>query len=109
MTYTPKETIAFYERVFDWTFQQKDLNHFEIYNGANQHIADTLEISNDSKGNYEYWVCTFGGNNLQESRSKILENGGSIIMDEGERILFTDDSGQAFYYIREIKSYEECP
>lgn len=94
--------IPFYEGIFDWTFHQKEQQHFEIYNGEQQYIADALEISNEFKGKYEYWCCTFGVNNLPETKNKILENGGSIVIDEGERIMFADNSGQAFFYVQEV-------
>lgn len=97
-----QKIIPFYEGIFDWTFQKKESNLFQIYNGKNEYIADALEISNEHKGIYEYWVCVFGVENLQKSKTKILENGGSIVVNEGKRILFTDNSGQAFFYVQEI-------
>lgn len=98
-----QKIIPFYEGIFDWTFHQTDRYHFEIHNGAHQHIADALEIPNEYKGKYEYWVCTFGVKHLQETKNKILEHGGNVIVDEGSRILLTDDSKQAFFFIQEIK------
>lgn len=94
--------IPFYEGIFDWTFHQKEQKHFKIYNGEQQYIADAIEIANEFKGKYEYWCCTFGVNNLPEIKNKILDNGGSVVIDEGERIMFTDNSGQAFFYVQEV-------
>lgn len=98
-----KNIIPFYEGIFYWKFTKKSANHFQVYNRKDEHIADALEIPNEYKGKYEYWVCTFGVENLQKTKSLILENGGSIVIDEGERILFTDNSEQAFFYIQEVK------
>jgi len=100
-----EKIIPFYEGIFDWQFHRRDSGHFEIYSGANRHMADTWVISNAYKSKYEYWVCTFGVKSLQESFQKILANGGSLIVDEGERMLCADDSGQAFFYIQEVKSW----
>ena len=95
--------VPFYEGIFDWRFEGNDKDYFEIYNQHNNHIADAIVIPNDVKGKYEYWVCTFGVENLNITKQNILENGGSMILDEGDRILFTDNSGQAFFYIQEVQ------
>lgn len=100
-----QKIIPFYEGIFKWNFKEKDNNHFEIYNAKNEHIANALEIPNEYKGKYEYWVCTFGVKKLQNAKAKVLENGGSIVIDEGERILCTDNSGQAFFYIQEVDQF----
>lgn len=93
--------IPFYQEVFNWTFKAVTKNQYEINNDKNEHIADALQIPNEFKGKYEYWVCTFAIKDLQNTRDKILNKGGSIVSDEGTRILFTDNSGQAFFYIKE--------
>lgn len=95
--------IPFYEGIFDWKFTEKLSNHFKINNGKGEYIADALQISNELKGKYEYWVLTFGVVNLQKTKNKILENKGSIVINEGKRILFTDNSGQAFFYVQEVR------
>lgn len=97
-----EKIIPFYEGIFDWKFTETLSNHFEIRNGKNIHIADALQIPNEFKGKYEYWATTFGVENLQKTKSVILKNGGSIVTDEGKRILFTDNSGQAFFYVQEV-------
>ena len=94
--------IPFYSEIFDWTFNEDKKDHYQIFNDQNEHIADALQIPNEYKGKYEYWVCTFGVNDLKVTSNKIINNGGSIVMDEGKRILFTDNSGQAFFYIAEM-------
>ena len=94
--------IPFYQGIFDWTFNEVEQDHFQIYNDQNDHIADALQIPNEYKGKYEYWVCTFGVDDLKGTSDKIINRGGSIVMDEGNRILFADDSGQAFFYIQAI-------
>ncbi len=95
--------IPFYQGVFDWTFIENNNNHYEIYTNKHDHIADALAVPNESKGKYEYWACTFAVEDLQNTRNKIIEYGGSILKDEGTRILFADNSGQAFFYIQEAK------
>ncbi|WP_299368443.1 VOC family protein [Winogradskyella sp.] len=98
-----KNIIPFYEGIFDWSFVKTSNDHFEIYTQNNKHIADAVQIPNDYKGKYEYWVCTFGVKDLNTTKHRILENGGSMIIDEGERILMTDNSSQAFFYIQEVE------
>ncbi|WP_299522729.1 VOC family protein [Winogradskyella sp.] len=97
-----KNTIPFYESIFDWTFIKTSSDHYKIYTQNDKHIADALQIPNDYKGKYEYWVCTFGVRDLKTTKQNILDHGGSLVIDEGERILLTDNSGQAFFYIQEV-------
>lgn len=94
--------IPFYGGIFNWSFQSAGEGTFKIYTQNNTHIADALEISNVYKGKYEYWVCTFGVNDLNKSKRKIVDNGGAIIVDEGIRVLCTDHSNQSFFYIQEV-------
>lgn len=94
--------IPFYEEIFDWTFVKKDDYRYEIYTGEEEHIADTVVIPNELKGKYEYWVCTFGVTDLQAAKNGVLDNGGTLIVDEGNRILMTDSGGVAFFYIQEV-------
>ncbi len=97
-----KNIIPFYQGIFDWTFQETDQDIFQIYTKNGDYIADAMGIPNAFKGKYEYWVCTFGVENLTQSKAKILEQGGSLVFDEGERLLMTDNSGEAFFYIQEV-------
>lgn len=93
--------IPFYEGIFNWKFVEKDKNHFEVCNNNQEHIADVLKVPNEYKGKYEYWVSTFGVENLKITKDKIQQKGGNIIIEEENRIMVTDDSGQAFFYIKE--------
>ncbi|TYA71391.1 VOC family protein [Seonamhaeicola marinus] len=95
--------IPFYEGIFNWRFQSESNGLFNIYTAEQEHIADALEVKNEYKGKYEYWACVFGVSNLDETSEKILKNEGNLILDEGNRRLFTDNSGQAFFYIKDIK------
>lgn len=101
-----KNIVPFYEGIFDWTFAQSDdePSHYRIVNGDGEYIADALEIPNEIKGKYEYWVCTFGVSDVRATKQAILDNGGTVIMDEGERIMMSDNSEQAFFYIQAVDS-----
>lgn len=92
----------FYEGIFNWKFKEAESHHYNIYTSKNKHIADVLEIPNNYKGAYEYWVCTFGVEDLQSTREKVLQNGGSIILEEHDRVLCTDNSEEAFFYIQQV-------
>lgn len=98
--------LPFYEGIFAWRFaaDAQTPEHYRVHNDSGEHIADALVIPNDIKGKYEYWVCTFGVSDLQVSKEKILANGGSVIIDEGERLLMSDNSDSAFFYIRAVDS-----
>ncbi|WP_234859085.1 VOC family protein [Aquimarina aquimarini] len=96
------KVLPFYQEIFDWQTIKNEQGVYTIFNHKNQHIIDILEISNQYKGKYEYWVCTFGVQDIQETKNKIIENYGAIIIDEGNRILCTDNSNEAFFYIKEV-------
>lgn len=92
----------FYEGILNWQFEKTEQNQHKILTQNNDYIADLMEIPNAYKGKYEYWVCTFGVDNLQSTLKKVLEHGGSVVQDEGSRILCMDNSEQAFFYIQQL-------
>lgn len=94
--------IPFYKGIFNWKIQQNQNGISEVFNIEGEHIADISEIQNQHKGKYEYWVCTFGIEDLTASKKLILENGGTLISEENNRLLFTDNSNEAFFYIKEV-------
>jgi len=96
------KVIPFYQGIFDWKIVQVSHDVYQIYDTNDEHISDIVEISNEFKGTYEYWVCTFGVNNVQATKKRILENGGKLIEEETNRILCSDDSGEAFFYIKDV-------
>ena len=95
--------IPFYQGIFNWKFVETKNQSFAILNDKEEHIADALRVPNELKGKYEYWVCTFGVKDLKATKQKVLECGGTIVLDEGKRILFTDNSGEAFFYTEEVE------
>ncbi|MCG8583039.1 MAG: VOC family protein [Bacteroidales bacterium] len=96
------KVLTFYQSIFNWSFQPDDYGHLQVWNTNNEHIANILEIPNIMKGKYEYWVSCFGVSDLNKSRNKVLKNGGCVIFEEDHRILVSDNSGEAFFFIVEI-------
>ena len=94
--------IPFYQGIFNWQIVQNQNGIYEALNNVGEYIADILEIQNQYKGKYEYWVCTFAVENLKATKSNILENGGTLINVESNRMLFTDNSNEAFFYIKGV-------
>ncbi|WP_299548054.1 VOC family protein [Seonamhaeicola sp.] len=97
-----KNIIPFYQGIFDWVITQTQNGIYSVLNSKKEHIADIIEIQNQYKGKYEYWVCTFGVKNLRESKKMIIEHGGHLITEEANRILFSDNSDEAFFYIKAV-------
>lgn len=96
--------IPFYERLFGWTVvESESKDKFSILSPQREHLSDILVIPNEVKGKYEYWVCTFAVDDLGLARRRIEDNGGGVVMDEGERLMMHDDSGEAFFYIQCIE------
>lgn len=94
--------IPFYEGIFNWDFVNRGNGTYNIQTHNGDHIADLMEIPNDFKGKYEYWVCSFGVEDLSKTRDKILNLGGTLVSDEGDKILMTDNSQEAFFYVKEV-------
>lgn len=91
--------IDFYAKVFSWKAEKLDSFSFKITNEKGSHITDFHEIPNSIKGRYEYWICSFQVESVDKTKEKILSNGGAVIHVEPNRILCTDNSQEAFFYI----------
>ena len=96
------KVLPFYSEIFNWRFTKKANSHYEIYNYDGNHISDILEIENRIKGKYEYWVCTFGVKDLEQTQKLIEANGGSCLYDSSKRALCSDNSEQAFFFIKQV-------
>jgi len=94
--------IPFYQGIFNWEITHNKDGFHKVLNHEDEYIADIIEIQNQYKGKYEYWACTFGVENLTTSKKLILKNGGNLINEENNRMLFTDNSNEAFFYIKDI-------
>lgn len=94
--------IPFYNGIFNWDIYIDEMGQAQILNDNKEHIGDILEVPNQLKGKYEYWVSSFGVQDLETTMQEILANNGSIVVNEGNRILFTDNSGQAFFYATQL-------
>lgn len=98
-----REVINFYENLFDWNIVAKRKNSFDIFcKGSKAKVAAIHQIDNAIKSKYEYWVCTFGVQNLSKTIKRIKENNGNVIYDEGNRVLCSDGS-EAFFYVQQLK------
>ncbi len=96
------DIIPFYQGIFDWKITETKPGFYKVLNHLDEHVTDILEIPNKTKGNYEYWVCTFGVRDLHKTKKTILEHGGNQIANDKDRTLFTDNSKQAFFYLKEV-------
>jgi len=100
-----ERVIPFYERALGWRVEGGGSpNHHRFFNDQQQHICDLAEISNDIKGDYEYWVCTFAVDDVGKTQQAIVNHGGGVVSDDGDRVMVHDDSGEAFFYIEAISS-----
>lgn len=97
-----KKAMEFYRNLFNWNFQKAGNFSFDVFcNSSKEKVAIVNQLNNLIKGKYEYWVCTFGVKNLKLTTEKIKKNHGTIIYDEGNRVLCSDSS-EAFFYIQKI-------
>jgi len=93
-----EKVINFYEGLFNWNLMKVDRDEFEIHN-ENKMMGRIIEVDNDVKGVYEYWITEFIVENQETVLSKILEKGGLLISEESNRKLVTDKFKEAFFYI----------
>ena len=96
------KAIDFYGNLFDWELRPSTKDHIEIFNAAGSRLGAILELPNSTKGTYEYWVTVFKVNDLASTRQRIAASGGTVISDEGYRMLFADPLGEAFFYIQAL-------
>ncbi|MEM7102089.1 MAG: VOC family protein [Bacteroidota bacterium] len=95
--------MDFYAGLLGWHFVQgESSNQFNAFSDDEKYITSIQEIDNATKGKYEYWVTIFGVNDMKTTQDKILSADGSLISDEGNRMLFTDCFGEAFFYVEGI-------
>ncbi|MBW1294800.1 VOC family protein [Aquimarina litoralis] len=97
-----QKIIPFYQGIFNWKLVQQQSDSYKVLNKEGNHVADVLEIQNQYKGKYEYWVCTFGVKDVTTAKKMILEKNGGIISEEHNRLLVTDNSNEAFFYIKTV-------
>jgi len=102
-TSTMDRVIDFYSQLFNWkiNFSEQDQRYY-AYTQEGAFVASFMEIENAIKGKYEYWVTIFGVADLQQTNQEVLKNGGMKVIDEGSRILYTDNMGEAFFYIEAL-------
>ncbi len=97
--------IPFYEGVLGWQVGAKNAyNTYPVFSENGNLITTIQEIDNTFKGKYEYWAIKISVENLNSTKDTILKSGGHLVSDEGNQLLCTDNSGEAFFYIREISS-----
>lgn len=95
---------SFYSTVFNWTISpSSDKNRHDIFSSSGDKIAGLSVVSNELKGDKEYWGVYFGVENLQLAAEKISGLGGSIVVEEKLRgrqtILVYDNQDAALYLI----------
>ncbi len=98
-TSNAKVNIGFYENLFNWQITLQGDAQYTIKDINDDPIGSLLEVHNDIKGKYEYWVTQFKVKNLDEVIKRLVSLGGKEIINEGSRIMVTDKFGEAFLYL----------
>jgi len=96
--------IPFYTTLFGWEIIKLKPNEYQVKIDGTFKEIYLKEIQNRIKGEYEYWVTTILVDNLKECIKQIIKQGGSLISEEENRNLMTDNSGEAFFYVEQILS-----
>lgn len=93
---------GFYEKVFNRKIVSSWKNIYDVLSFDWKKISQIMEINSFYKWKYEYWVVIFWVENLEESIEKALSLWWKIISMEDSRVLFSDNSDEAFFYIKQI-------
>lgn len=96
----------FYENVFGWKIKKEKntLARYKILNQKHEHIATIQVLSNEIKGDKEFWGVYFSVDNLDDAEKIIKENSGKIISKEVSsfgKYLIAEDPCGAFFYLLE--------
>ena len=90
----------FYKNVFGFSFEQEAGNNtrYGIYNSSKELIAHAEILSDDIKGDKQYWVPIFYVDNIEKFKKSVESLGGStVFMEKGyEYALFSDSQGASF-------------
>ena len=94
--------ISFYEKIFNWQYvKDENAKTYQAYDVSENWITTIKEIPNTIKGKYEYWVITFYVSNINSTVQIVEKWGGAVVAKDGQRIMMTDNSGEAFFYLEE--------
>jgi len=103
-----KPVASFYSNVFDWHISETDKDgRYDLFTSDQKSTphASIQVISNDLKGDKEYWAVYFLVSSLVESAECIENNGGrvSVVQSSGRQqsLLAYDSQGAAFYLVEQ--------
>ncbi|MEM8858148.1 MAG: VOC family protein [Chloroflexota bacterium] len=91
----------FYQALFGWRVEQVDGGQrYNVYSETNKLIANIEEISNDIKGDLEFWGVYFAVADLDQAMRIVKRHGGAITFDnqtaDSRQVMCTDPQGAAF-------------
>jgi predicted enzyme related to lactoylglutathione lyase len=92
----------FYEGILQWKFKAKQDNRYVILNSKEKEIGAIQEISNDIKGNKEYWAVYFGVEDIAQAKATVLSNKGTLLYEDESSTMLADPFG-AFFYVAPIQ------
>ena len=91
------KVISFNEDLFDWRIEPADEGNHIIYNKNDEEISSIRELTNNLRSKYQYWAVTFYTDNIEQVKEVIVENGGEIYYQEGEKSIWVNDPCGAFF------------
>jgi len=89
----------FYSEIFGWKYKMIDNATYDVYIDNEQTSIKLRQIPNNLKGSIEYWVLAFKVADIDKVKKRINEEGGRIIEKEDNKLLVSDNSHEAFYYV----------
>ncbi len=90
-----KMVKEFYSGIFNWQFEKEKYDRYSIISEGNK-IAAIQQMSNEIKGEHEYWAVFFATKDLSVTRNKILKTGGKILYEGDGIYLYADPHGAMF-------------
>ncbi|CAM1362838.1 VOC family protein [Tenacibaculum xiamenense] len=93
----------FYEGVFNWKLEEGQSDRFFIKNREDVIIGAIQELDSKIKGDKEYWSVFFGVANIEQTKEKVLQNGGKLVYEDVSTTVLSDPFG-AFFHVSQIRN-----
>lgn len=89
----------FYEGIFNWNITKTSAARYKILDSRQNTIGNINVVDNTIKGKYEYWGVFFAVEDVNITKQRALENGGSLIYEDENLTALSDPFGAFFHLV----------
>jgi len=95
---------TFYKDVFSWTLKSLSDNAYEVVHESGEVIAHVEELPDDLRGSKQYWMPIFAVTSLVDTKQKLADLGGAVVMDVDSTTTMCIDSQGGHFLVRQDDS-----